>query len=249
MSGPVGSDLPCSAGVTSRWCTGTHSPRARCPRSRLAEAIGSQLGTPLALPPATSAEGWYSLPPNYRILHCLWSLALAYLGCLMAGFLVAIPGVRAAGPESPSPRDRKWWRRPAIIGLSGFGRGGRGRRGRTVVDARHLGRRDLHADLRLARAGLPRRRLQPGPGPRDLARGGPLRIRLPLPDLRMAFRPGRLAPSAGRAADRRDLPSRRAAVVQRAPRFRSPDQDGPSAHPEEAGTTDPDALPRRDAPG
>ena len=39
----------------------------------------------------------------------------------MAGVLVTIPGVRAAELESPAPRDRKWWRRPAILGLSGFG--------------------------------------------------------------------------------------------------------------------------------
>jgi hypothetical protein len=70
-------------------------------------------------------EGWNSLSPSYRILHCLWALSLALLGCLLAGALVTLPGFRGAEPGSPSPRDREpsrvCWRRPATAGLSGFG--------------------------------------------------------------------------------------------------------------------------------
>ncbi len=66
------------------------------PTITLAEFIGSSLGVKLAGRNWGSDE-WNSLAPTYRILHCFWALALAILGCVLAGLLVAGSASAAVG--------------------------------------------------------------------------------------------------------------------------------------------------------
>ena len=65
------------------------------PTITLAEIIGSGLGVTLDSWTRPGIGGWNSLGPPYRILHCLWALALALLGYILAGLLVAGPAVAA----------------------------------------------------------------------------------------------------------------------------------------------------------
>jgi len=100
------------------------SSSSTLPTITLAEFVRSELGKTPATPLRGRGEGFESLPPLYRILHCLWALGLAVLGWLLAGVFIASPATPA--PESVSegrserPRARipgKW---PALIGLSVF---------------------------------------------------------------------------------------------------------------------------------
>ena len=93
------------------------------PTITLAEFIGSGLGGKIARW-NSGPDGWNSLSPTTRILHCLWTLALALLGCVLAGLLVA-----GTAAPSPSPNVetrlvqrllRSRWKRPVLIGLTGF---------------------------------------------------------------------------------------------------------------------------------
>jgi hypothetical protein len=92
------------------------------PTITLAEFIGSGLGDKLA-GQDWGHDGWISLSPTYRILHCLWALALGLLGCTLAGLIVG-PGVPAPRPVEETLSDRRFlstsWKRPALIGLAGF---------------------------------------------------------------------------------------------------------------------------------
>ena len=62
--------------------------------------------------------------PIYRILHCLWALALAVLGSILAGCPRHKPGRRRAGTLGGgtigSAGVTAPWRRPVLIGLAGF---------------------------------------------------------------------------------------------------------------------------------
>ncbi len=95
------------------------------PTITLVQTIIGNLGAKLG--PSSrfrTVDGWNELPTTYRILHCLWALALAQLGCVLAGVLVASPDARTpvseemarSGPRFP-PLLRKW---PALIGLAAF---------------------------------------------------------------------------------------------------------------------------------
>ena len=89
------------------------------PTITLAESIASGLGTKLASSPRNGGGGWNSLLPIYRIVHCLWALALAVLGCILAGLLVAAPKpIADSRPDQRTLMIR--WNRPARIGLAGF---------------------------------------------------------------------------------------------------------------------------------
>jgi hypothetical protein len=62
----------------------------------------------------------------WRIGHCLWSLLAAVVGGTLARFLFGAPAERPEAPTAeshPGPlplQARKWWRRPALIGLGGL---------------------------------------------------------------------------------------------------------------------------------
>jgi hypothetical protein len=92
------------------------------PTITLAEFIGSGLGDKLA-GKDWGHDGWISLSPTYRILHCLWALALGFLGCALAGLIVG-PGVPAPKhveePSSDRRLSRIRWKRLAVITLAGF---------------------------------------------------------------------------------------------------------------------------------
>jgi hypothetical protein len=92
------------------------------PTITLAEFIGSGLGDKLA-GRDWGHDGWISLSPTYRILHCLWALAMGLLGCMLAGLIVG-PGVPAPKPVEETRSDRRLlsirWKYPAVIGLAGF---------------------------------------------------------------------------------------------------------------------------------
>jgi hypothetical protein len=94
------------------------------PTITLAEFIGSGLGAKLTSSTRNGGGGWDSLGTTTRILHSLWALALALLGCILAGLLIAGPAVAAPNPiEEARSEDRLSmirWKRPALIGLSGF---------------------------------------------------------------------------------------------------------------------------------
>jgi hypothetical protein len=95
------------------------------PTDMLAEFISSSLDAPLPSSKRNPGNGWNSLEPVYRILHCLWALALALLGSILAGLLVAGPAVAAAPLAVDETRSNQHlskirWKRPALIGLSGF---------------------------------------------------------------------------------------------------------------------------------
>ena len=98
--------------------------RSALPTITLAEFIGSGLGAKLPSSTRNWGDRWGSLVPTYRIVHCLWALALALLGCILAGLLVAGPAAAAPEPTEEPRSDRRLsrigWKRPAQIGLSGF---------------------------------------------------------------------------------------------------------------------------------
>jgi hypothetical protein len=102
----------------------TASSPSTLPTITLAETVGSGLGVPLDLSIRGRSVGWSSLSPTYRILHCLWALGLAVLGCILAGVVVTNSAVVGQGRvvEARSDRPTSWsrWKRPALIGLSGF---------------------------------------------------------------------------------------------------------------------------------
>jgi hypothetical protein len=95
------------------------------PTITLVESLCSWLGlTPGPTPRTGQVQGWEGLPPSHRVLHSLWALALALLGCLLAGVFVAAPVDRPPIPpeetnaaQRPSRPRRN---RPAVIGLSAF---------------------------------------------------------------------------------------------------------------------------------
>jgi hypothetical protein len=95
------------------------------PTDMLAEFISSSLDAPLLSSKRNPGNGWNSLEPVYRILHCLWALALALFGSILAGLLVAGPAVAAAPIAVEETRSNQQlskirWKWPALIGLSGF---------------------------------------------------------------------------------------------------------------------------------
>ena len=94
------------------------------PTDTLAGFIGSRLGAKLRFWPRNMGNGWNSLEPAHRILHCLWALAVALLGAILAGLLVAGPGVAASKPIEEARSDHRLskfrWKWPALIGLAGF---------------------------------------------------------------------------------------------------------------------------------
>jgi hypothetical protein len=108
------------------WPHGLPSSLDSLPTIPLARSIGSWLGVTLdaRFRGDADAKGWSSLPPIYRILHCLWALALACLGCILAGILVRNPAAGGPGRVDETRSDRRLsrprWKRPALIGLSGF---------------------------------------------------------------------------------------------------------------------------------
>ncbi len=94
------------------------------PTITLAEFIGSSLGVQLASSIRNGGGGWESLQPAYRIVHCVWAFALALLGWILAGMLVAQPAcaapTRIEEPRSNQRQSRIRWRWPAIGGLLAF---------------------------------------------------------------------------------------------------------------------------------
>jgi type IV secretory pathway VirB2 component (pilin) len=94
------------------------------PTISLAEFVGSGLGAKLNFSPRNAGNGWDSLEPLHRILHCLWALTLAVLGCVLGGLLVASPADAPAQPIDETCADQRLsslpWKRPALIGLAGF---------------------------------------------------------------------------------------------------------------------------------
>jgi hypothetical protein len=60
----------------------------------------------------------------WRIGHCLWTLMAAVLGGTLARLLFAAPAQRSETPaaelQPAAVSVRKWWRRPALIGLGGL---------------------------------------------------------------------------------------------------------------------------------
>ncbi len=94
------------------------------PTDTLAEFISSSLDAQLPSSKRNQGNGWNSLEPVYRILHCLWALALALLGSILAGLLVAGPAAAAPIPVEETRSDQQVskvrWKRPALFGLSGF---------------------------------------------------------------------------------------------------------------------------------
>jgi hypothetical protein len=94
------------------------------PTITLAEAIGLQLGAPLVSSTRGGGGGWSSLAPSCRIVHCMWALALAVLGCVLAGVIVTNLDVggaaRADEPRTDRPPSWTSWKRAGPIGLAGF---------------------------------------------------------------------------------------------------------------------------------
>ena len=94
------------------------------PTITLSESMHSWLGMPVPPPPRIGDVGWESLPPIHRLLHCIWALAFALVGCVLAGLFVARHAERSPGPaeETNAARrpSRPLWKRPSLIGLSGF---------------------------------------------------------------------------------------------------------------------------------
>jgi hypothetical protein len=103
---------------------GTASSPGALPTIALAEYIASELGKPLAPLTRVAFDGWSSLPPTYRIVHCAWALALALFGSVLSGVLVT--NLAVVGPGRPDetrsyrPPSRLRWKWPALIGPSGF---------------------------------------------------------------------------------------------------------------------------------
>ena len=92
------------------------------PTITLAEFIGSCIGRKLT-GRDWGSDGWISLTPNYRIVHCLWALGLGLLGCGLAGLITG------SSVPAPKPIDETRsnhhiaiirWNRPALIAFSGF---------------------------------------------------------------------------------------------------------------------------------
>jgi hypothetical protein len=102
----------------------TASTPSLLPTITLTDFIGSGLGVKLGLSPRNDGNGWDSLEPTHRIVHCLWALALALLGSVLAGLLVAGPAVAAPKPVNETRSDQHIslirWKRPALIVLAGF---------------------------------------------------------------------------------------------------------------------------------
>ena len=98
------------------------SPK-QLPTITLAEFIGSGLGAKLVAQ-NWGPDGWNSLVPTYRILHCLWTFTLALLGCVVAGLLIAVAPVPLASPDAGTHlverSSRIHWKPPMLIGLGGF---------------------------------------------------------------------------------------------------------------------------------
>jgi hypothetical protein len=98
--------------------------RTPLPTITLTELIGSGLSAKLSFSIFDGRDGWNSLVPGSRILHCLWALALALLGAILAGLLVAGPAVTASrsteGIHAVQLLSTARWKRPALIGLAGF---------------------------------------------------------------------------------------------------------------------------------
>lgn len=94
------------------------------PTIDLVDFIASKLGLTLETGMRPGREGWEWLAPAARILHCLWALALALLGCLAAGILVGIAANRTppAAEEERADRgpSRRRWRHPSAMGLAAF---------------------------------------------------------------------------------------------------------------------------------
>jgi hypothetical protein len=94
------------------------------PTISLAEFIDSGLGAKLNLSRRYAGNGWDSLVPAHRILHCLWALALALLGSILAGLLIAGPAVAAPNTIEEARSENRIalirWKRAALIGLAGF---------------------------------------------------------------------------------------------------------------------------------
>jgi hypothetical protein len=92
------------------------------PTITLAEFIGSGLGDKLGSRD-WGRDGWISLSPTYRILHCHWALALGLLGGMLAGLIVG-PAAPAPKPVEETRSDRRLlsirWKYQAIIGLAAF---------------------------------------------------------------------------------------------------------------------------------
>jgi hypothetical protein len=59
-----------------------------------------------------------------QIAHCFWALLVAILGGMLAAAHFAVPARRserpATEPQQADQSPRTWWRRPAVIGLSGL---------------------------------------------------------------------------------------------------------------------------------
>jgi hypothetical protein len=95
------------------------------PTITLVEFIASEFGAKLDFSPANyGGAAWDSLAPTVRIVHCLWALALALLGCILAGLLVGRPAVPSltTGDEAPSDTRLRTvrWKWAVLIGLAGF---------------------------------------------------------------------------------------------------------------------------------
>jgi hypothetical protein len=98
------------------------TPPVTLPTAILLRLLDLELGLPIEFfdnpKPGASALSFM------QIGHCLWALIAAVLGGLLAVACFGAAAGRAAslGAEQPPPADapRKWWVRPAIIGLAGF---------------------------------------------------------------------------------------------------------------------------------
>jgi hypothetical protein len=65
-----------------------------------------------------------ALPPQVRVAHDAWALGIAYIGSMLAGRLFAHSAASAHvadEAEPPAGDAARWWRKPAVLGLSGFG--------------------------------------------------------------------------------------------------------------------------------
>jgi hypothetical protein len=101
----------------------SYSRSAVLPTITAVEFVGSSLGAKLDLETRNPLDGWNSLQPRCRIVHCLWALGLGLLGCFLAG-LIAPPTLIAQRPmeemRSRQPLSNVRWTGPALIGLAGF---------------------------------------------------------------------------------------------------------------------------------
>ena len=101
----------------------SYSPRAVLPTITAVEFVGSSLSVKLDRGPRDPRDGWNSLPPTYRIVHCLWALGLGLLGCFLAGLIApSRPIVQTPTDEmrSRQPLSNVRWTGPVLIGLAGF---------------------------------------------------------------------------------------------------------------------------------